>query len=194
MKQKRQLGILIVLLLIGASVWLWDFQSGKQIIPATQAAQNYRPLNVDNPHVRIEEIERARHTQYKSSGRNIFSHVAAVPAVTRPHTGDPAPMIVKNSCGIESGPCPLPPPEPPKLPPNIKYFGFGVVPNSASRRAFFHDSSGDEVYVVAEGELLLNRYRILRIGNANLEFQEISSGLIGTAPLEEQAGPGGPQG
>jgi hypothetical protein len=45
------------------------------------------------------------------------------------------------------------------------------------------------VYVLGEGEVLLNRYRVLRIRNANLEFEEISSGRTGTAPLvEEQAG------
>ena len=61
-----------------------------------------------------------------------------------------------------------------------------------SRRAFFTD--GEEVYVLGEGDVLLKRFRIIRIGNANLEFEEISTGRIGTAPLEEQAaGPGAPQ-
>jgi hypothetical protein len=70
---------------------------------------------------------------------------------------------------------------------NLKFFGFGTVPNGTSRRAFFTD--GEEVYVLGEGEVLLNRYRVLRIRNANLEFEEISSGRTGTAPLvEEQAG------
>jgi len=36
---------------------------------------------------------------------------------------------------------------------------------------------------------LLNRFRILRIGNANLEYEEVSTGLRGTAILEEQAAP-----
>jgi hypothetical protein len=42
---------------------------------------------------------------------------------------------------------------------------------------------------VAEGEILLNRFRILKIGNANLEYEEVSSGLRGTAILEEQGAP-----
>jgi hypothetical protein len=52
---------------------------------------------------------------------------------------------------------------------------------------------GEDVYIVAEGEVLLNRYRILKVGNASLEFEELSSGRRGTAPLEEQAAgqPGG---
>jgi hypothetical protein len=191
MKQKRQLGILIVLVLIAAGVWFWNFQGGKTIITDVSGdTRKYPPLNVDNPTLRMYEVERARKAEYKSSGRNIFSYIAATPAVAHPHVSDP--VILKMPCGIESGPCLPPPPEPPKLPPNIKYFGFGVVPNGTSRRAFFHDTNGDQVYVVAEGEVLLNRYRILRIGNQSLEFEEISTGRMGTAPLEEQGG-GPPQ-
>jgi hypothetical protein len=32
----------------------------------------------------------------------------------------------------------------------------------------------------------MNRFRILRVGNASVDFEEISSGRRGTAPLEEQ--------
>jgi hypothetical protein len=69
----------------------------------------------------------------------------------------------------------------------VKFFGFGTVPNGTVRLAFFTD--GQEIFVVAEGELLLNRFRILRIGNANVEFEEMSTGLRNTAPLDEQAAP-----
>jgi len=80
---------------------------------------------------------------------------------------------------------PPPPPPPPTIP--LKFFGYGTVPNGTVRLAFFSD--GQDIYVVAEGELLLNRFRILRIGNANLEFEEISTGLRGIANLDEQAAP-----
>jgi hypothetical protein len=50
------------------------------------------------------------------------------------------------------------------------------------------------VQILGEGDVLLKRFRIIRIGNDHLEFEEISTGRIGTAPLEEQAaGPGSPQ-
>ena len=80
---------------------------------------------------------------------------------------------------------PPPPPPPPTLP--VKFFGYGSVPLGGTRRAFFTD--GDEVHIVGEGETLLGRYRILKIGNVNLEFEEISTGQRGSAALEEQ-GPG----
>ncbi len=88
-----------------------------------------------------------------------------------------------NPASVTSAP--PPPPEPPKLP--LKFFGYGTVPYGSARRAFFTD--GEEVHVVAEGELLLNRFRILKVGNASLEFEEVSSGRRGTAILEEQGAP-----
>jgi len=72
-----------------------------------------------------------------------------------------------------------------KLP--VKFFGYGTVPNGTARVAFFND--GDDVYIVKEGELLMNRFRILKIGNTNLDYEEVSSGLRGTAILEDQGGP-----
>ncbi len=85
-------------------------------------------------------------------------------------------------------PPPPPPPEKKVSPLPVKYFGYGTIPNGTARVAFFSDSD-NEVIVVKEGELLMNRFRILKIGNANLDYEEVSSGLRGTAILEEQAGP-----
>ena len=65
--------------------------------------------------------------------------------------------------------------------------GAGVYYGAGQAEAI--SCKGEDVYIVVEGELLLNRFRILRIGNANLEYEEISTGLRGTANLEEQAAP-----
>jgi hypothetical protein len=69
----------------------------------------------------------------------------------------------------------------------MKFFGYGTVPNGASKRAFLTD--GEEVYIVGEGDTLLGRYRILRIGNGTLEFEEIDGGRRNSVPLDEQAAP-----
>lgn len=190
MKQKRQLAILSALLLIAAVVWFWTFRRDTPAVTGKAASSQDDPLPIDNPQIRFEEIAKTRKAEYKSTGRNIFSKVASPAGSRQPHPGNPTPAPVPNRCGIVgSGPCPPPPPEPPKLPPNLKYYGYGVVPNGTARRAFLHDTSSDEVYVVSEGEILLKRYRILRIGNTNLQFEDVSSpGLVGTAPLEEQEG------
>jgi hypothetical protein len=191
MKQKRQLAALIALLIVAAGVWGWYLRRDQLGTPAetVSAAPHYQLLAVENPHIRMEEIEKARKTEYKSTGRNIFSAVALPPPVSHPGSADPPKIVVNTPCGVY-GPCPEPPPPPLTLPPNIKFFGYGTGPNAASRRAFFHDTNGDDVYIVNEGQIFLNRFRILKIGNASIEFEEISSGRKGTAPLEEQgAGP-----
>lgn len=190
MKQKRQLVALIGLLVVAVVVWGWYFRRNEIVAPteAASAIQDNQLIPVENPQIRFDEIEKALRAEYKSSGRNIFS-AAALPQVSH-HAADPPPIAWRSPCGVESGPCPEPPPPPPKLPPNLKFFGYGTGPNGISRRAFFHDTNGDDVHIVYEGQLLLNRYRILKIGNASLEFEEVSSGRTGTAPLEEQ--PAGP--
>ncbi len=60
----------------------------------------------------------------------------------------------------------------------MKFFGYGTMPNGTSRRAFLTD--GDEVYIVGEGDTLLGKFRVMKIGNANLDFEEIASGRRGS--------------
>lgn len=177
MKQQRTLIVLVVLLAVAGLVWFRYFRSDSPVLTADAGSgtPNYQLLSVENPQLHNDRIEAARKTEYKSTGRNIFVAQAAPPPVVPQQPKKPYPGPIPDP--------PTPPPAPPTLP--VKFFGFGTVPNGTSRRAFFTD--GEDVYVVAEGEILLNRFRILKVGNASLEFEEISSGRKGTAPLEEQA-------
>lgn len=179
MKQKRQIIFLIVLVAIAAVVWGSQWKKQTPSMQTMSTIENYKVLAVENPQIRWQELERAQKTEYKASGRNPFSVIAPPPAQD-PHKSKP-PVIPEATV-----PPPQLPPTEAKLPPNLKYFGYGTVPEGSPRRAFFTD--GDDVYVVTEGDTLLGRYRILRVGNASLEFQEISSGLRGSTPLEEQTG------
>ena len=176
MKQKKQIAMLAVLLVTAAIVWFWFFERDKPTVAAgdVSVAQNYQLLSVENPQLHKDEVERARKTEYKSTGRNIFSEIAPPPPEP-PHRPKPEPSGPKQE---------VPPPTPKVTPLPVKFFGYGTVPNGTSRRAFFTD--GEDVYIVAEGEVLLNRFRILKVGNASLEYEEISSGLHGSANLEDQ--------
>ena len=177
MKQKKQLAVLSVLLLIAGVIWFFYLDHDKPIVTVAAGTTAPQLLSVENPQLHTDRLKRARETEYKSTGRNIFS------LTPPPPPQQPPPTLPADTSGVTSDPAP--PPEPPKLP--LKFFGYGTVPYGSARRAFFTD--GEEVYVVAEGELLLNRFRILKVGNANLEFEEVSSGRRGTALLEEQGAP-----
>ncbi|MGH9742046.1 MAG: hypothetical protein ACRD51_06805 [Candidatus Acidiferrum sp.] len=180
MKRKHQVIALVALAAVALLAWSFEWRKQTPAMQMASSIEKYKVLAVDNPQIRWAELERARKTEYKSNGRNPFSVIAPPTAAELQHQKKLA-EETKN----------VPPPPPPKptvatLPPNLKYFGYGTIPEGTARRAFFTD--GDDVYIVTEGDTLLGRYRILKVGNSNLEFQEISSGLHGTTPLEEQPG------
>ena len=180
MKQQKQLIALLVLAVVAALTWMWSSREMPRAVGPSSVIAGYSPMNVDNPAIPWWKINRVQSTEYKSSGRNPFSDVPPPP---------PPPKTLKPGDRGYTPPPPPPPPPPPELPPNMKFFGFGTVPNGSARRAFLSD--GDEVYIVAEGDTLLGRYRVTKIGNATLEFIEISSGRQGRPANMEDTGPTG---
>jgi hypothetical protein len=183
MKQKQQIIVLAVLVVVAVLIWSFEWRRQAPALQTANFIQDYKPLGEENPQIRWSQLKRAQETEYKSNGRNPFSTIAA------PTAAEIRATQAKN----EQDKLPLAPPPPPppptraSLPANLKYFGYGTVPNGTPRRAFITD--GDDVYIVSEGDTLLGRYRILKVGNTSLDFQEISSGLPGTTPLDEQAAP-----
>jgi hypothetical protein len=180
MKQKNQLALLGGLIVFMAVVWYLNRSKPEVVAGNATAFQNYQLLAVENPQLHREKMEAAQETEYHSLGRNPFSEIAPPPPETQ---------VKRTAVHVPQGPMPPPPPPPPALPGNMKFFGYGTVPNGTSRRAFLSD--GDDVYIVAEGDTLLGRFRIVRVTNANLEFEEISTGRRATVALaqDEQAPP-----
>jgi len=181
MKKKNEVIVLIVLVVVAGLVWAFEWNRETPAVQVANSIGNYKPLAEEDPQIRWPELERARKTDYKSNGRNPFSVIAP-----------PTPKEIDDNRKLEEArtrnTTPVvvtPQPTVAVLPPNFKFFGYGTIPVGSTRRAFFSD--GDNIYIVLEGDTLLGRYRILKVGNTNLEFQEISSGLHGTAPLDEQA-------
>jgi hypothetical protein len=177
MKQRTKIALLGALMLAAAGVFYFDSTGGS--LPGKNQsfkATTYTPLPVENPALQRWKLDASRRTEYKSSGRDLFSEV--LPPPLHPRVPDPVPQPVAQ--------VPVEPP-PPTLPANMKFFGYGTVPNGTSKRAFLSD--GEEVYVVGEGDTILGRFRILRIGNASLEFEELGSGRRNSASLDEQAAP-----
>ena len=177
MNQKTKIAVLPVLMLAAMGVFYFD-SKGPSFSRRTSSfsAGAYLPLPVENPALQRWKLEASRRTEYKSSGRDLFSET--LPPPLRPKVPDRVPDPVPQ-VAVE--------PPPPSLPANMKFFGYGTVPNGTSKRAFLSD--GEQVFIVGEGDTLLGRYRILRIGNASLEFEEVGSGRRNSASLEEQAAP-----
>jgi len=179
-KAKVERGMLAVLVLVAGAVWYYyRFPPRVSARVEALAVANYKPMGVENSKIHWERLSEAQETEYKTAGRDIF-------AVELPPIPAPAPFHLPEPGDKDyTPPPPPPPPPPPKLP--LKFFGVGAEPEGVGRRAFLSD--GEAVFVVAEGDTVLGRYRIVRINHLNLEFEEIGSGRRGTAALEDQ-GPG----
>jgi hypothetical protein len=176
-KAKIERTILAALILVAGTIWYSYVHSDLGSARAGSFLIAYKPIGAESPRLHLDRVQAARNTEYGSTVRDIFSReqpppppeIAPVPAAA-------APVYVP----------PVPPPlPPPSLP--LKFFGSGTVVGKSSRRAFL--SNGESVYVAAEGDTLLGRYRIIKIGRANLEFEEIGTGRHGFTPLEDQEAP-----
>ena len=179
-KEQKQLVVLIVLLAIAGTIWYFYGRNSSVAANSALAASGdptYTPLPIDNPSLHRDKLEASRKTQYKSNGRDLFSEIPPPPPPDKDKPKGPAGPVA---------PVTPPPPPPPTLG-SVKFFGYGTIPNGTAKRAFLTD--GEEIYIVGEGDTLLGRFRIVKIGNSDLEFEEIATGRHNTAPLEEQAAP-----
>jgi hypothetical protein len=175
---ERNKGIaLAVLIVVAALVW-WYERGGNSVASATAqyGETTYKPLGVENPELQRDKQHASQKTEYKGNGRDLFSEIAPPPPV------DPKTVAVAARTPV--GPQQQPPPPPPTLPGNMKFFGYGTIPNGTAKRAFLSD--GDNIYIVGEGDTLLGKFRVTKIGNANLDFEEIASGRHGSTQLTEE--------
>jgi hypothetical protein len=178
MKQKNQVIVLIVLSVIAILIFGWQYWSPSSGVKSASSAvfQGYQPLNYANPEIQFAKVAARRKAEYKGEGINPFSNEGPKPPVVvlkvpKPGDRDYVP------------PPPPPPPPAPELPASMKFFGYGNVPNNTARRAFLSD--GDEIYIVGEGDTLVGRFRILKINNSSLEFEEVASGRRGQKVMED---------
>ena len=173
----RTKGVLLaVLIAVAAGVWYYSTRGPSLLVSNAvfDTGTIYRPLAVDNPELQRDKLQKSRDTEYKGTGRDLFSELAPPPLETPKPQPDAQP----------AGPVIPPPPPAPALPANVKFFGYGTIPNGTARRAFLSD--GDQVFIVGEGDTLLGKFRVVKIGNANLDFEEIASGRRGTAALSDE--------
>lgn len=177
-RAKLETAALVVLILGAVAVWYFYFQVNSEGARVSASVSSYKPMAVENPQIYWDRLASVQQTEYQPSPRDIFSR--DLPAPPPPPVHVPAPG---DSNYVP--PPPPPPPPPPKL--NLKYFGEGKVESGSERRAFLTD--GDVVFIVAEGDVVLGRYRIVKINHTSLEFEEISSGRHGTVRLEDEGPP-----
>lgn len=107
---------------------------------------------------------------YEGGKRNIFdSH----PVVEIPK---PDPNFIKKQQEQQQAAQVAPPPPP--IP--LKFYGFATQQGQA-KRVFL--SSGDDVFVGTEGQVINRRYRIVKVNNASVDIEDILNNNKQTIPL-----------
>jgi len=171
MARRNQLIVLGVLLVILAVILFrqWQGPAASTENPTVVVSQQFQPMTVENPSLRKDLLEKIHSREYPPGRhRNIFSDQPPPPALP-----PVSPQTATQSTPAQPPPVVLP----------ATFFGYVADTRTGFRRAFF--STGEDVFIIAEGETLMNQFRLLRITNNTAELEEISSGRRTTVALEE---------
>src|SRR5438105_13580402 len=160
MNRKKNVEIAVLGALVLAALGVWYFSSRPPAgVARASTVANYKPMRVENPQIHWERLAEAQNTEYKPSPRDIFSRDLPPPPPKPVHVPGPGDNDYV-------APPPPPPPPPPQLP--LKYFGEGQAQAGAGRRAFRSD--GASVFIVPAGDIVLCRYRIIKIIYTNIDL------------------------
>ena len=174
MTRKTQIYVLSALLVVLATTVVANLSGSREILPGG-SVDRFSPIDVKDPLLRLDLLEKIRKTRYPGADVNIFTG-RPIPRPEPPKPVDPVPI-----------PNPGPPPEPELV---FPYRFYGVVVDTRTKRQRACFTNGEDIYIIAEGESIKNEWRLLRIGAMNADVEQISSSKRKTVPLEQLAGPG----
>jgi len=126
-----------------------------------------------DPTLKLDLLKSSEGTEYKGSGRNIFAAY------------EPPVHIEKTVQDVRKTPPPMQCPGDPRCPPPpipLKFYGFASKPGEA-KKIFL--SSGDDIFIAAEGEVVNRRYRVLHIGVNSVEIEDVLQNNRQTIPLTQ---------
>ena len=168
-KTRYELYVLGILLILAVAAY--SSQSRNSVFTGASASDiRFTPLDVPDPSLRLDLLDRIQKLEYKGQHRNIFS---AEPL--------PPPQMPADFHKSQVPVVPLPPP-----PVTVPATFYGIVTDlrTGQKRACF-SANADDVYIVPVGGTLLNQFRILTIGNNSVEVEELSSGRRTTLMLAQ---------
>ena len=178
-KQQKEWIALLGLLAVAGVIWYAYSHQSAAAGSGGPGKTDFKPINAQDFGKFIIDLEKTQSTEYKSAGRNIFV-IGPAPA----QTTSIAPVMVKEPFRVYNQPQQPAPPPPPVLPTGWVFYGYGTVPAGTRRLAFLKEPENDSPHIVAEGDLILDHLRILRIGNDRIEFEDINTHLRGSSNLE----------
>jgi hypothetical protein len=172
--ERTRLMIWVPILAVALLLAYLQYRGGPVAAPAFDATGNYQPMTIENPSLRFDLLASAHAVQYTGTHRNIFDDKLPVKIVVSQPTG---PANGQQFPPAQQGPPPLVFP--------MKCFGFVEGPAVGMRRAFFTD--GEDVFIAGIGDTIVNRFRLVRIGNESVEVEELGSNRRATVQMEQDS-------
>src|SRR6202050_2859923 len=127
MSRRTQIGVLIGLVVLLIVVYLANRTQMPGLQGVLASDGKFQPLNVDEPQLRIDLLEKLQKLEYSGTHRNIFSAVA-LPVEPTPEEK----KRLEHQYPIVTHP---PPPPPVQVP--AQFFGYASMKSSPRRLAFF---------------------------------------------------------
>jgi hypothetical protein len=131
-----------------------------------------RPLLAQtlDPTLRFDLLKSSEDVTYKGSGRDIFRSQAPPPPAE-------IPKPIVNPAAVAAS---APPPPPPI---NLKLYGYAQRKNGESKKIFL--SSGEDIFVAKEGDIVNRRYKILKINNNSVDVEDVLTNNRQTLYLQQ---------
>lgn len=127
-----------------------------------------------DPTLDLRLLAQTEQMKYTGSGRNIFVAQVDIPA--------PVAKVTTDDTGPIGPPAPPPPPPPPPI--TLKFFGFANKPGEP-KKVFL--SQGEDVFIAVEGDIVDRRYKIVHIGPASIEVEDVLYNNRQNIPLTQSA-------
>ena len=129
-----------------------------------------------DPSLRFDVLKLSEDQEYKGSNRNPFDPNSRPVDIPKP--------IDNGTKVTHVDPGPPPPQPPPPIP--LKFYGFATQ-SGQSKKIFLASTTGDDIFVGTEGQVINRRYRIVKINNSSVEIEDILNNNKQTIPLTSQS-------
>ncbi|MCI0404281.1 MAG: hypothetical protein L0212_12315 [Acidobacteria bacterium] len=170
MSDRNKLIVLLVLVGVFIAVNLRGyFAPAAPAVSGRPQARGKASERIPDADLDLKSLETAGLSDPSEAKRNIFQYGHAAQPVSQRRAPTPEPVEV------------VPPPPPPKPP--VRFFGFAQGSAGGARRVFL--TNGEDTFIAREGEVFMQRYRLLRIGKDTVEIEETSGAHRWVVPLEQ---------
>ncbi|HEY5214259.1 MAG TPA: hypothetical protein VIJ38_14685 [Acidobacteriaceae bacterium] len=149
-------------------------RSGMGLVAGVAATKMASTSSSLDPTLDESAMLRTESLVYSGTGRNIFSTTYTAPIAIPKNVPKARPNAVQAALPT----LPLGPPPPPPI--NLKFFGTALRANGV-RQAFL--LNGEDVYLAGVGDIVARKYKILSIGTASIQVEDLQSNNIQSLPL-----------